>query len=978
MKHRCPRRPVEPLESRIAPSVFFLSGNSLAVSKGDGSSANDSAAATAVDASVAVLLHKGDSLVLDTNGNHAFDAGEIVYAKVTGGAAYFFAKDLNTSTSFGADEITGLAVGNGFKATINGDVNGSIATLLDSDNVLSTTVLQNTSLAGLTVSGRIIGDIRVGKNISNVKIGAAAEGDALGVQNVLTGTAADDSSFSLNGGSTTIMPAFSFAPGEAGGNITNVTIHKGAASVHAGDGSDSATGNGGHGGNISKLTFLDALGEFSILGGSGGQSTSATGTGGAGGGLSGLNLEFTSDSAKPIDTKAGEASGGGGGNGNSGGHGGDVRNVAAKFNVDALHWFYISGGGGGIGDQGDQTGNGGDGGAVINAKVTSTGKNDFVGFYGGDGKSAGSNGDGRGGNGGRVLHATYQALGGQYGPYAYGGNGGAGRGTGAGGAGGAATNVNFSIGDTQFGTYCAGGDGGDSQSGPGGNGGAVTASHIKAGSTTAGSLYLYSGGGGDGGTRGGNSGNVTASTIEATGKITGDVEVNAHQGGSGDTGGNGGAIKAVSVTINGVTGATLVGSGDGGTGNSGDGGSSGNVSNTRITNVSGDAGTLTIYTTNAGRSLGGNGRGGNAGSISKAHIVVEGGSTGTLGFNTGAGGRGNGTGFGGNGGNINSSELRAEGTASGMQVFTGSGENGASGGKSGSLGKISLKAMDALGVPATVDVGPGGSGSGEGGRGGATGSIKGVALDLPDTVVLVNAGPNPSGGAGGTGATSAGGAGGAVSGFKGHVGTLVLIAPSGGSAEGTGGVGGSVSGIKLREVDQFVRLIRGGDGGDGSNPGRGGNISGVSVPGDIGDFTSTFGITPGNAGMGGLIAGRSGAAAGIVDITHNGSISGITAERIAAILAGVPAANTLTRNNAVSKVSGLRGVTKVGADLGTSPLGSTTEAGGFTFVDNAGPPNPANGIFLLGDGDTALDGLVIILTGQFHSPVEPLKLIEVT
>src|SRR4030095_17032434 len=175
-------------------------------------------------------------------------------------------------------------------------------------------VLQNASLAGLTVSGRIIGDLRVGKNISNAKVGAAATGTTFGVQNVLTGTAADDSSFSLNGGSTTITPAFAFEPGEAGGNITNLTIHKGAASVRAGDGSDSPTGNGGHGGNISKPTFLDAVAEFSILGGSGGQSTSATGTGGAGGTPSRLHLAFTSHSAKPIDTRTGEANGGGGGN----------------------------------------------------------------------------------------------------------------------------------------------------------------------------------------------------------------------------------------------------------------------------------------------------------------------------------------------------------------------------------------------------------------------------------------------------------------------------------------------------------------------------------------------------------------------------------------------------------------------------------------------------------------------------------------
>ena len=122
--------------------------------------------------------------------------------------------------------------------------------------------------------------------------------------------------------------------------------------------------------------------------------------------------------------------------------------------------------------------------------------------------------------------------------------------------------------------------------------------------------------------------------------------------------------------------------------------------------------------------------------------------------------------------------------------------------------------------------------------------------------------------------------------------------------------------------------------------------------------------------MGGLLAGQGGSVAGIVDAAKNGSILGVSATRIAAILAGAPGASALTADNAVKKITLGSGVTTIGADTGSA---------GFSFTDNVSGPNPSNGTFLLGDGDTAIDGLVIVKTGGFTPPagVTPLKLITV-
>jgi hypothetical protein len=189
----------------------------------------------------------------------------------------------------------------------------------------------------------------------------------------------------------------------------------------------------------------------------------------------------------------------------------------------------------------------------------------------------------------------------------------------------------------------------------------------------------------------------------------------------------------------------------------------------------------------------------------------------------------------------------------------------------------------------------------------------------------------------------------------------------GASASGTGGIGGSVNSISMTAVGQFVRALKAGNGGNGVRAGAGGNVSGVSVAGDIGDFTSDFGVSSDTAGMGGIVAGMRGTGAGAAT---NGSIANITADRIAAMLAGSPAANAVGYGNAVQKISGIT-ASVIGADVNGDGIFSFTEGG----VDGTYQPDGAHHAT---DGDTALDGFVLVRSGGLGKlPVAPLKLIEI-
>jgi hypothetical protein len=116
--------------------------------------------------------------------------------------------------------------------------------------------------------------------------------------------------------------------------------------------------------------------------------------------------------------------------------------------------------------------------------------------------------------------------------------------------------------------------------------------------------------------------------------------------------------------------------------------------------------------------------------------------------------------------------------------------------------------------------------------------------------------------------------------------------------------------------------------------------------------------------MGGLFAGTAG---GGTTAGVTGEISNVQAARIAAILAANTAteADALTTANAVSALSRITAKV-IGADIDGD--------GAFDFTD-AGAAG-----FNLGDGDTAIDGLVIALTAGYQTatitPV-PLQLILV-
>src|SRR5262249_32732295 len=154
-KHRV-RLAVKRLEDRLAPATFFVSASSLSVRDSGGNSAEnldtEIAARMAAGTSKAVLLNAGDSLVFDENDNRVRDPQERVLVSVSAGKGMVFLTDGfgPRDGAFDANEITGLSVSDGFRATINTDVNGSIATTLTAGGVFATNSLQNSSIAGLT------------------------------------------------------------------------------------------------------------------------------------------------------------------------------------------------------------------------------------------------------------------------------------------------------------------------------------------------------------------------------------------------------------------------------------------------------------------------------------------------------------------------------------------------------------------------------------------------------------------------------------------------------------------------------------------------------------------------------------------------------------------------------------------------------------------------------------------------------------
>ena len=968
--------PIEILETRIAPAVFFLSGTANAVTDSTGADINSAADATAVNSTIAVKLAAGDKLVLDTNGNHILDTGEVTFAKVTGGKAILFATNLDATAGFTANEITGLAVSNGFKAAITGSVNGSIVTALDKTGAYTHAVIQPGAIAGLDVSEHVTGSILAGKSISNVKIGVATENAALSVNTIATGSATGGRSVSFNGGGTSSNFQFTFAKaGEAGGSITNVTLGHGAANILAGNGNSNETGNGGAGGSISKLTFLDSKQTFQIIAGNGGSADAAKGKGGNGGTVTSLNITNSGNFSSNADITGGD-----GGNGDIAGAGGLLKGFTFNFSANVTRYLECNAGDGGNGVAGFTKGQGGNGGTTSGIKFKSTAKIEFVGIYGGDGGNAASGSNGKGGKGGGVSKVTYEALGGNYGPYFGGGDGGNGVGKGKGGDGGDVVNSTASVGDTDSESEIYGGDGGNGGvAGFGGRGGNVmsfnhSCAEIPDNNTTD-YLWVYGGDGGDGGTGGGNGGNATNGKMTGGDGSTG-FYIYGGDGGNGTLGtkgkgGNGGSITNVLVDVGASNDESQFFSGDGGDSKNANAGNGGSVVNFTVKQKRNMSNTFEISTGDGGRVISGDGNGGNGGALINSSFTKTSGvglpNTADLQIYTGDGGNGSGKGNGGSGGAMTNFKLDIQSAVNELSFYTGEGGNagatGKHGGNGGKMTALSIKATEAFGQVPNIHVGGGGDASGDGAAGGDSGSINGITVTAPLASIILN--EEVSAGNGGTGMKAKGGNGGKVSGVKGTFGTLSIFAPDGGNSAGTGGNGGSITGFKATQVTNFVRLIKAGDGGNGDvKAGAGGSVSGTSVAGDIGDFASNFGIFSSSGNMGGLVAGQGGSANMVLDASKNGSILGVKATRISAILAGFGGASSLTADNAVKKISKITGATAIGADVNTN---TTFD---FTDIGNAG--------FNLGDGDTALDGLIIV-KAPFTPPasINVLKLVTV-
>lgn len=1043
---------IEPLETRIAPAVFFLSGTALTVEDAAGNDAenlpSETAARTTTGATKAVLLQAGDLLVFDEDNDNVRDSQERVLVEVTAGRAMVFLSNGfgPTAGAFDENEISGLAVSDGFRGKVRTDVNGSVVTNLDAAGAFTSAVVQNGSIAELKVSGRVLGSVAAGKNISDVSIGdglftIAEEASA---ESIVTGTATAGTLAKFANGGASFVLTFAQPAAAPGGNISNVRLEHGAALVRAGNGANvlSGPGNGPAGGSITGLVMVDAPGAIEVFAGRGGFSQN--GNGGTGGSIVDSSFVFEGDTtvlsqlragaggSAPVGTggaggtvtrttvhqfgdglglnvrggSGGDASGSGG----IGGAGGAIHDstvITAGSSGDVNGTFVgggvsVAAGGGGFGTvrggaggalsasrvqvldstatlgflsvrsgQGGSSdeGSGSVGGAFKDSSVlvtaaigrnvngTNVGELDLVAGDGGDGFTAGGAGGAMSNNTVQILNGVTLANGEKFTITA--GTGGSVEGNGTGGAGGASSDNRVRLGTVNLLTEISAGTGGTDATpadpGSGGKGGALTGLTLETIGTLAG-LRVFAGDGGAAGTtgRGGAGGALSGLTTDLRDGVSDSLFISAGNGGAGGTvqgqGGSGGAFSASTIKVDDIAAAAFIRAGGAGVARGASSFAGGAMTGVVFENI-GLIDTLNIRAGAGGDIVSGTGVTGGNGALDGLTITNAGGANA---IRVGGGDQAahGGTGNGGNQGIVKNVTIRNLAALDTLDIvgndggFAGSG--GGNGGSGGGVSKITVEAPAAITGGVTIEAGRGGDGRGANSVGGVGGAVAEIALNGPNTRFTIESGD------GGKGAAQ-GGKGGAVSVVSGSIREVNLFSGDGGAATtGTGGAGGKIDKLDFRRVGDFVRRIVAGDGGDGATLGGvGGSINDVLVIGDIGDFDASFGV--GDTAMGGIFAGQAGLGAS----AQNGSVSKINATRIAAIAAGTPAANALTAANAVHSLTEITAFI-VGADVAAD--------GDFDFT-NAGIAG-----FALGQGDTALDGLVIArLESQIHAlPVRPL------
>ena len=490
-------------------------------------------------------------------------------------------------------------------------------------------------------------------------------------------------------------------------------------------------------------------------------------------------------------------------------------------------------------------------------------------------------------------------------------------------------------------------------------------------------MNIAAGRGGDGLKAGGKGGALTLAKVTLHGDFTDDVTLAAGSGGNvtGATGvgGLGGSALGLTLTTNGIGGDIALSAGASGESRGTVALKGGSLLGATVQNLGKITGSAT-FTGGAGGKLGsGSGKAGAGGDIGLLNYTNFGGVDGALVILSGAPGVNAGSGSGGGSGNTGKVVVTTYSEILGSKsVGSASGGNASAAGNGGSSGNVSeVTFADHYGVAGTVAIAAGGGGSGvaAGSKGGNTGAISKITLNGMATSFGI--GRFTSAVSGGSG-DLAGGNGGAISAVTGSVGRLFITAADGGAASastGNGGSGGSIVGVTMNAVSDFVRIIAAGDGGAGganASGGAGGSVSLVKVAGDIGDFSAAFDVTSITSGQGGVVAGRGGA--GLI-AGRSGSVTGVTSDRIATIIAGKTAANALTSANAVFAISGIL-TSAIGADLDGD--------GTFDFTNTVGTAAFDLGDSFAGTSDTPIDGLVLVrVAGAGVLPVMPLKLVKV-
>jgi hypothetical protein len=920
---------IEVLESRIAPAALLL-GQDFNPKNAAATAGLDTTDATAVGATKAYALKAGQSIVLDLNSNGKADTpakGDLNLVNITGGKALIFLTDLNNDGKFQTNEITGLAVSDGFNGTVNADINGSVVTALNKTTGAFSggDTLLDASITSLIVSGGVSGDVLAGRNIAKLTIGTSASSD-LSVSHIRAGTSASQSSVSYNGGAnlftiSDFTPADGAAGGSIGGTAANtIKLAKGVLAVSAGDG-----GAGGDGGKVNGLTITtQGSHDLAITAGAGVDSDSAAG--GDGGGISNLSIGAMSG-ALTISAGNGGAGGQTETNAFAGGAGGAVKSVNASLQSGSVEIISGIGGAGGFVEIPNpeseapgtiKGGNGGAGGAISKVPVTALGNLDSLKVTGGDGGIG--HGPGKSGGAGNDVDGVTQLGTGAISSVEIvaGSAGETGDGGSAGKNGGDVLGVTLTKVTDSLTIHAGNGAAGNSYlhtAGAGGIGGSIGGagkSSVSAILTSASTVAITAGSGGAGGSfivdpvenpntgepvsdgytggaAGGKGGAVNNLTLNVTGNGAAEVSVTAGAGGDGNgnkAGGAGGDILGSTVTVSAAS-SVLIQAGAGGIG-----GTDGNTHG----GVSGDGGDITGLSFSSDASptsakiLAGNG--GNApddeggGGVSTLAVAEEGDVAG------------------GKGGKI--SDLTLNTTASLLEVTAGKGGNG-TGIKSGANGG-GISGVQGSAVAVIFTTGAGGAASdaddatGDSGDGGAATNISDFTATA--LTIITGAGGDSAG-------IFAGGKGGEISHIKatidsGNVTFTTGVGGAGGtifnpetnvSKGGVGGDAGKISDVTLTADGGASQVFafttgQGGEGQVNKIGGKGGAVFGLSVTAKSG--IQDFAINAGNGGAGqgdpddDKSVGNAGGAITKVKLTVEGTIAGM-----AAVIAGNGGAGTL-------------------------------------------------------------------------------------